>query len=71
MFRTISRKPIAYPCLRKSFVVADQVNNIQELQSITDETIYWELQVSDQAMGRWTAEDPSLRGVQQWVRTRR
>lgn len=51
--------------------VADEKPLSQELQSITDETIYSELQVSDQAMGRWTAEDPSLRSIQRWVRTRR
>ncbi len=43
----------------------------QELAAITDEVIYSELQASDMGMGRWTAEDPSLRAVQRWVRTRR
>jgi len=43
----------------------------QELESITDESIYGELQGSDLQMGRWTAEDPSLRAVQRWVRSRR
>lgn len=43
----------------------------QELANITDEVIYAELQASDMSMGRWTAEDPSLRAVQRWVRTRR
>ena len=43
----------------------------QELAAITDEITYSELQASDMAMGRWTAEDPSLRAVQRWVRTRR
>ncbi|KAL2278916.1 hypothetical protein FJTKL_14082 [Diaporthe vaccinii] len=42
-----------------------------ELQIITDEAIYAELQSSDINMGRWTAEDPSLRSIQRWVRTRR
>lgn len=42
-----------------------------ELQTITDEAIYSELQSSDRAMGRWTAEDPSMRSVQRWVRARR
>ncbi|KAF6821925.1 hypothetical protein CPLU01_12321 [Colletotrichum plurivorum] len=42
-----------------------------ELATITDETIYNELQASDASMGRWTAEDPSLRGVQRWLRARR
>lgn len=42
-----------------------------ELANITDEVIYSELQVSDINLGRWTAEDPSLRAVQRWVRTRR
>ncbi|VBB76464.1 Putative protein of unknown function [Podospora comata] len=42
-----------------------------ELANITDEAIYSELQVSDMTMGRWVDEDPSLRAVQRWVRTRR
>ncbi|EAQ85695.1 hypothetical protein CHGG_06948 [Chaetomium globosum CBS 148.51] len=42
-----------------------------ELANVTDEVVYQELQVSDMTMGRWTAEDPSLRAVQRWVRTRR
>ncbi|KAF3760640.1 hypothetical protein M406DRAFT_334267 [Cryphonectria parasitica EP155] len=42
-----------------------------ELHSITDETIYNSLQGSDLNLNRWTAEDPSLRSVQRWVRTRR
>ncbi|KAF6802309.1 hypothetical protein CSOJ01_11670 [Colletotrichum sojae] len=42
-----------------------------ELATITDETIYNELQASDASMGRWTAEDPSVRGVQRWLRARR
>lgn len=41
-----------------------------ELSQITDAGIYQELQASDQGMGRWTAEDPSLRAVQRWVRAR-
>ncbi|KAI0407724.1 hypothetical protein F4802DRAFT_524887 [Xylaria palmicola] len=41
-----------------------------ELSQVTDEAIYQELQASDIAMGRWTAEDPSLRAVQRWVRAR-
>ncbi|KAI2625745.1 hypothetical protein GGR54DRAFT_512698 [Hypoxylon sp. NC1633] len=41
-----------------------------ELSQVTDEAIYQELQISDMTMGRWTAEDPSLRTVQRWVRTR-
>lgn len=43
----------------------------QELATITDEAIYAELQASDMSMGRWTAEDPSLRAVLRWLRTRR
>ncbi|KAH6627194.1 hypothetical protein B0J18DRAFT_465138 [Chaetomium sp. MPI-SDFR-AT-0129] len=42
-----------------------------ELATITDEVVYADLQNSDLTMGRWTAEDPSLRAVQRWVRTRR
>ncbi|KAI0006539.1 hypothetical protein F4779DRAFT_557297 [Xylariaceae sp. FL0662B] len=41
-----------------------------ELAQITDEAIYQELQTSDLTMMRWTAEDPSLRAVQRWVRQR-
>lgn len=43
----------------------------QELALITDEYVYTELQASDLTMGRWTAEDPSLRAVQRWLRARR
>jgi len=42
-----------------------------ELALITDEYVYTELQASDLTMGRWTAEDPSLRAVQRWLRARR
>ncbi|KAI3326101.1 hypothetical protein HD806DRAFT_434303 [Xylariaceae sp. AK1471] len=41
-----------------------------ELSQVTDEAIYQELQASDNSMGRWTAEDPSLRAVQRWLRAR-
>ncbi|KAH7149633.1 hypothetical protein B0J13DRAFT_524259 [Dactylonectria estremocensis] len=41
-----------------------------ELASITDDVIYNELQASDINMGRWTAEDPSLRSVLRWLRAR-
>jgi len=46
-------------------------NQSQELAMVTDESIYNELQASDYNMGRWTAEDPSLRAVQRWLRARR
>ncbi|KAI0833126.1 hypothetical protein F5Y06DRAFT_307329 [Hypoxylon sp. FL0890] len=41
-----------------------------ELSQITDDAIYQELRTSDMNMGRWTAEDPSLRSVLRWVRAR-
>ncbi|KAI1116366.1 hypothetical protein F5Y14DRAFT_80399 [Nemania sp. NC0429] len=41
-----------------------------ELAQITDESVYQELQDTDLSLGRWTAEDPSLRAVQRWVRAR-
>lgn len=41
-----------------------------ELSSINDEFIYNELKSSDDAMGRWTAEDPSVRSVLRWIRAR-
>jgi hypothetical protein len=43
----------------------------QALANLSDEIVYSELQTSDMTMGRWTAEDPSLRTVQRWVSTRR
>ncbi|KAI1081327.1 hypothetical protein F5B20DRAFT_60594 [Whalleya microplaca] len=46
----------------------EQLRN--ELSQVTDEAIYNELQTSDVSMSRWTAEDPSLRAVQRWVRHR-
>ncbi|KAH8202302.1 hypothetical protein TruAng_003579 [Truncatella angustata] len=46
----------------------EQLRN--ELTQITDEAIYQELRNSDATMGRWTVEDPSLRAVQRWVRSR-
>ncbi|KAL1902724.1 hypothetical protein Sste5346_001167 [Sporothrix stenoceras] len=42
-----------------------------ELAQISDEVVYAELQNSDIQMGRWTSEDPSLRAIQRWVRSRR
>ncbi|RKU46575.1 hypothetical protein DL546_004592 [Coniochaeta pulveracea] len=41
-----------------------------ELQRITDDAIYNQLKSSDILMGRWVDEDPSLRAVQRWVRSR-
>ncbi|KAL3953153.1 hypothetical protein ACCO45_013096 [Purpureocillium lilacinum] len=41
-----------------------------ELASITDESVYTELAASDQILGRWTVEDPSLRSVLRWLRAR-
>lgn len=42
----------------------------KELASITDDFVYAELAASDQILGRWTVEDPSLRGVLRWLRAR-
>ncbi|KAK2003301.1 hypothetical protein LX36DRAFT_707200 [Colletotrichum falcatum] len=42
-----------------------------ELSTITDDAIYNGMQASDCSMGRWTAEDPSSRSVQSWLRARR
>lgn len=42
-----------------------------EIAAVTDEGIYNELKASDQVMGRWTAEDPSLRRVSRWLQARR
>ncbi|KXJ91096.1 hypothetical protein Micbo1qcDRAFT_195898 [Microdochium bolleyi] len=41
-----------------------------DLEHITDESIHSELRTADVQMGRWTAEDPSVRAVQRWVRAR-
>ncbi|OBT61957.1 hypothetical protein VE03_08659 [Pseudogymnoascus sp. 23342-1-I1] len=43
----------------------------QELATVTDENIYNLMRNSDYTMGRWTDEDPSLRNVQRWLRSRR
>ncbi|KAI1812922.1 hypothetical protein GGS20DRAFT_511700 [Poronia punctata] len=53
---------------RQLRTVDDQLRT--ELAQIKDEVIYQELQTADVNMGRWTAEDPSLRAVQRWVRAR-
>ncbi|OAA64630.1 hypothetical protein SPI_03277 [Niveomyces insectorum RCEF 264] len=42
-----------------------------ELAQITDELVYARLLASDQQQGRWTGEDPSLRAIQRWMRSRR
>jgi hypothetical protein len=42
----------------------------QELAALTDEVIYSDLRSSDCQLGRWTAEDPSIRAVQRWLRNR-
>ncbi|KAI0151271.1 hypothetical protein BJ166DRAFT_386744 [Pestalotiopsis sp. NC0098] len=57
------------PANRRQLRACDeQLRN--ELAQIMDETIYSELRNSDATMGRWTAEDPSLRAVQRWLRSR-
>ncbi|TLD06432.1 uncharacterized protein PgNI_08082 [Pyricularia grisea] len=43
----------------------------REYETITDEAVYNQLQASDIELGRWTGEDPSLRAVQRWLRSRR
>lgn len=43
----------------------------QELATITDEDIYNSMRASDYNVGRWTDEDPHLRHVQRWLRSRR
>ena len=45
--------------------------NKQELATVTDDNIYNLMRNSDFTMGRWTDEDPSLRNVQRWLRSRR
>ncbi|ELR02821.1 hypothetical protein VC83_08281 [Pseudogymnoascus destructans] len=42
-----------------------------ELATVTDENIYNLMRNSDYTVGRWTDEDPSLRNVQRWLRSRR
>ena len=42
----------------------------QELQEITDETVFRDIDNAEVGMGRWTAEDPNLRTVQRWLRAR-
>ena len=43
----------------------------QELATITDDMVYTELLNSDMLLGRWTAEDPSMRATLRWLRARR
>lgn len=42
-----------------------------EFANVTDENIYNSMRSSDYSMGRWTDEDPPLRNVQRWLRSRR
>ncbi|KAK1239674.1 hypothetical protein MKX07_001128 [Trichoderma sp. CBMAI-0711] len=42
-----------------------------ELAHISDEYMYTALLTADQAQGRWTMEDPSLRRIQRWLQSRR
>ncbi|KAL2687438.1 hypothetical protein Neosp_004999 [[Neocosmospora] mangrovei] len=58
--RLTIEKPVATPSLRPP-----------TSNAITDEVIYEQLKASDDGMGRWTAEDPSLRSVLRWLRARR
>ncbi|POR38427.1 Uncharacterized protein TPAR_01377 [Tolypocladium paradoxum] len=53
-----------------AWLTLDGGGNEKELASITDEFVYAELAASDQILGRWTVEDPSLRGVLRWLRAR-
>ncbi|PHH76309.1 hypothetical protein CDD80_1651 [Ophiocordyceps camponoti-rufipedis] len=43
---------------------------IAELAAITDEQVYAQLAASDDFLGRWTVEDPSLGSVLRWLRAR-
>ncbi|KAL8377580.1 hypothetical protein RB595_008322 [Gaeumannomyces hyphopodioides] len=44
---------------------------VRRLATITDDAVYQTLQASDIQYGRWIGEDPSVRAVQRWVRSRR
>ncbi|KAM9876494.1 hypothetical protein VDGL01_09447 [Verticillium dahliae] len=71
MVRSCDRQLRAVSCKPSNInEVGPADGKLQELATITDEAIYTELRASDQVMGRWTAEDPSLRGVQRWLRAR-
>lgn len=73
----ISSFPSSYERLRKLSTISIHSKRPaktlpeQELAGITDEAIYSDLRSSDYQLGRWTQEDPSLRNVQRWVRSRR
>ncbi|KND86677.1 hypothetical protein TOPH_08699, partial [Tolypocladium ophioglossoides CBS 100239] len=58
-----------YPAVQPQLQACDHQLRV-ELASITDEFVYAELTASDQILGRWTVEDPSLRGVLRWLRAR-
>lgn len=59
--------PLPHRLLKKQL---RRLTSKQELSSISDQEIYTELQASDLSMGRWTAEDPSLRSVLRWIAAR-
>ncbi|PHH70347.1 hypothetical protein CDD83_5464 [Cordyceps sp. RAO-2017] len=61
------RRP--HPAVQPQLVACDHQLRA-ELASITDEYVYAELGASDQMLGRWTVEDPSLRAVRRWLRDR-
>ncbi|OAA72634.1 hypothetical protein LEL_08418 [Akanthomyces lecanii RCEF 1005] len=42
----------------------------QEVQQITDESVYLDLLGGDQRLGRWTVEDPGLFDILNWLSTR-
>lgn len=43
---------------------------LQSLGSITDHGIYMDLLNADNALGRWTMEDPSLLNIMTWLQLR-
>ncbi|KKF93263.1 hypothetical protein CFO_g4398 [Ceratocystis platani] len=41
-----------------------------DLDALTDEAIYMQLNSHDTSLNRWTGEDPSLRRVKAWIESR-
>ncbi len=50
--------------------VLQTADHLQEVQQITDESVYLDLLGGDQSLGRWTVEDPGLFDILNWLSTR-
>jgi hypothetical protein len=51
--------------------VANECNQLQELDRITDEHVVSDLRGADRRAGHWLDEDPSLERMLAWFRSQR